>query len=250
MIRHKLTLCQIQDKHKQRNGVLRLADATISPSVTLGAKIADQLRCRIVSGTLAKGEVISENQLAREFGTSRSPVREALRELAHEGVIELARMGAIVKGLDAGDVQELYDVRFLIERFAFSRVAAQSDDARSALCTELTQMVDKMELAVRHGNHAEFAAWDLRFHERVVAAAGHKRLWHMWGEIREIVHATLAVVTERRLERSPDDMSGSLEQHRELVKALVIGNEDLVLAVVQRHLEETKSLVETLFGLS
>ncbi|WP_243835064.1 GntR family transcriptional regulator [Alicyclobacillus sacchari] len=223
---------------------------TISSFATLGAKIADQLRCRIVSGTLAKGEVISENQLAREFGTSRSPVREALRELAHEGVIELARMGAVVKGLDANDVQELYDVRFLIERFAFIRVAAQLVDVRSALCIDLTQMIDKMELSVRHGNHVEFAAWDLRFHESVVQAAGHKRLWHMWGEIREIVHATLAVVTERRLERCPEDMSGSLQQHRDLVKALSIGDTGFVQDVVQKHLEETKSLVETLFGLS
>lgn len=85
--------------------------------------IACELRLRIISGTLRPGEILSENRIAADFDSSRSPVREALRTLSNEGLIRLERMGVVVIGLKIKDVEELYDVRFLIESFVQQRLA-------------------------------------------------------------------------------------------------------------------------------
>src|SRR5690625_4800362 len=85
---------------------------------TLGELITSELRLKIVSGQIPKDIILSENQIAKEFKTSRSPVREAFKTLSTEGLVGLARMGAVVLGLTQQDIDELYDVRFMLENFA------------------------------------------------------------------------------------------------------------------------------------
>ena len=86
-----------------------------------GDRVAYELRMRIISGKIESGTVLSENKLAADFSVSRSPVRDALKVLASERIIRLERMGAVVVGLSKRDIQEIYDVRLLIETFVFER---------------------------------------------------------------------------------------------------------------------------------
>ncbi|MDU5949027.1 MAG: GntR family transcriptional regulator, partial [Paenibacillus macerans] len=110
-------------------------------SGSLGESIAAELRLQMVSGAIKPGEILSENRIAADFGTSRSPVREALKTLSGEGLITLQRMGAVVRGLNLQDIEELYDVRYLIESFAWQRLAADPEK----LLSQLDKIVDKME---------------------------------------------------------------------------------------------------------
>lgn len=162
-------------------------------NASLGETIACELRLRIINGTIKTGETISENWVASEFGTSRSPVREALKTLSSEGLIRLERMGAVVVGLDVTDVEELYDVRFLIESFAQQRLA-QSDVTGLLGC--LQRIVDKMELAMKHNDAVEFSYQDLSFHETIITAANHNRILHLWKSIRPIVMTVMLLTTD------------------------------------------------------
>src|SRR4051794_36796707 len=93
-----------------------------------GERIASELRMRIISGMIESGAILSENKLAADFAVSRSPIREALKVLASENIIRLERMGAVVVGLTEKEIQEIYDVRLLIETFVFERLVRMDTD--------------------------------------------------------------------------------------------------------------------------
>ncbi|WP_062307790.1 GntR family transcriptional regulator [Alicyclobacillus sendaiensis] len=212
---------------------------------TLGDAVADALRREIVWGEWPKGHVFSENALARRFGTSRSPVREALRQLAHEGLIALGRNGAQVVGLDLGDALELYDVRSMIEQFTASRVCERPRAERASLALMLSALVSAMEEAVSRKDWKDLSNLDLAYHDAIVRASGHRRVSRMWEEMRSLVELTLALVMRRRMQRGDADMRSALAQHRSLAEAILAGDAAWVKRVMQSHVEETRRLLES-----
>lgn len=108
-----------------------------------GDRVAYELRMRIISGLIESGTILSENKLAADFEVSRSPIREALRILASENIIRLEKMGAVVIGLSEKEIEEIYDVRLLIETFVFERLI-KMDTTNLAL--ELSKTLEMMKL--------------------------------------------------------------------------------------------------------
>ncbi|MNO15039.1 putative HTH-type transcriptional regulator YdfH [compost metagenome] len=198
---------------------------------SLGEAIACELRLQIINGSIKPGEVLSENGIAADFGTSRSPVREALKTLSSEGLISLKRMGAEVIGLQLKDIDELYDVRYLIESFAWKRMA-QNDP--SALIALLHRIVDKMELAAKHHDAVEFAFQDLSFHELMITEAKHSRIWHLWSSIRQIVMTVLLITTEKIFSQGEEKIILVINKHRKLLEGL----ESRDPAVISVRIEE------------
>ena len=86
---------------------------------SIGQQVAADLRMRILSKDLKNGTVLSENRLSEEYNVSRSPIREALRILEREDLVQLNRMGAKVAGITEKDIDEIYDVRLMMESFVF-----------------------------------------------------------------------------------------------------------------------------------
>lgn len=183
----------------------------------LGEGITCELRLQIIDGTLKPGETLSENRIAADFGTSRSPVREALKTLSNEGLIRLERMGAVVIGLGQKEVDELYDVRFLIESFAQQRMAGMDTEA---LFVQLDRIIDKMELAAKHVDPIEFAYQDLSFHETIIAEAKHSRIWQLWRSIRQIVMTVMLLTTEEVFSEGAARVEGVIEKHRRVIAGI------------------------------
>lgn len=198
---------------------------------SLGEAVASELRLQIINGTIKPGEVLSENRIAADFGTSRSPVREAMRTLSAEGLIRLERMGAVVIGLQPKDRDELYDVRYLIESFAQQQLA---DMNTAALIERLDKVIDRMELAAKHGDIVEFAFQDLTFHETLIREADHTRIFHLWNSIRHIVMTVMLITTEEVFSRGEDNISRVINKHRKLINGLKSKDP----ARIQREVEE------------
>src|SRR5690625_1805321 len=93
----------------------------------MGIKVVSELRMRIISQAIESDTTLSENKLANRFQVSRSPVREALQILNNEGLIRLERMGAVVVGISEKDIEEMYDVRLMMESFVFERLLQQDN---------------------------------------------------------------------------------------------------------------------------
>ncbi|GIO69453.1 GntR family transcriptional regulator [Paenibacillus cookii] len=211
-------------------------------NASLGETIACELRLRIINGTIKTGETISENWVASEFGTSRSPVREALKTLSSEGLIRLERMGAVVVGLDVTDVEELYDVRFLIESFAQQRLA-QSDVTGLLGC--LQRIVDKMELAMKHNDAVEFSYQDLSFHETIITAANHNRILHLWKSIRPIVMTVMLLTTDEIFSKGEQKLHSVIDKHYTIMKGLESRKRDVIEQVVREYFADSRKTLHS-----
>jgi GntR family transcriptional regulator, gluconate operon transcriptional repressor len=210
--------------------------------VSLGESIACELRLQIIKGTIKPGEVISENRIASDFGTSRSPVREALKTLSNEGLIRLERMGAVVLGLSIEDLEELYDVRYLIESFAQQRLASGNHES---LLANLNQIIDKMELAIKYNDYVEFSHLDFRFHEAMIIEANHARIMHLWKSIRQIVLTVMLITTDEIFSEGEDKLLTVIEKHRAIVNALESKDVTIIQKVVREYFEDSNKTLHS-----
>jgi GntR family transcriptional regulator of gluconate operon len=200
--------------------------------LSLGESIACELRLQIINGTIKPREVISENRIAADFSTSRSPVREALKMLSNEGLIRLERMGAVVIGLSLQDIEELYDVRYLIESFAQQRLASGNHES---LFANLKQIIDKMELAVKYNDTVEFSYLDFSFHDAIIVEAKHKRILHLWKSIRHIVLTVMFITTDEIFSEGEAKLNKVIEKHRKIVNGLESKDVNVIQQVVREY---------------
>jgi GntR family transcriptional regulator of gluconate operon len=210
---------------------------------TLGEQILNILRLKIVSGQYNPGTRLSENQIANEFNTSRSPVREAFKILATEGLIRLERMGAVVLGLDSEDLKELYEVRYLIESYVLKRLAYNGN---SNIINTLESITDKMELADKHRNSEEFAHLDFLFHDTIINGINHNRISHLWKNIKHIVLAVLLITTEKRFEFKKVEINPLIERHRMVMVALRSGSEGEIERITEEHFKDSINSIDKL----
>ncbi|GIO93576.1 GntR family transcriptional regulator [Paenibacillus lactis] len=211
---------------------------------SLGEAIASELRLQIISGTIKRGEVISENRIAGEFGTSRSPVREAMKTLSSEGLIQLERMGAVVMGLSLKDVEELYDVRYLIESFVQGEVFARQ---QPELIRQLRQIVDRMELAAKHVDPIEYSYQDLTFHERIITEANHKRILHLWKSIRPIVMTVMLITTRQVFSGGASKLRYVTDKHIRLIQEMESLDPDRIQTAVQQYFDDSRRTLHLSF---
>lgn len=152
------------------------------PKATFRAHIADGLRNAILSGEIAPGAQVTEHSLAEQFGVSRGPLREAMRQLIDEGLlVTVPYTGTHVVELSVEDVREIYSLRVTLEIFAFELVWSQRDEgfrrgllARHAALTHCIDAQDDVGSI-----HAE-----LQLHGFVYEASAHKILIKTWESIR------------------------------------------------------------------
>lgn len=213
-------------------------------NASLGDRIANELRLRILENEMKPGEVISENQIAGQYGTSRSPVRDALKALSLDGLIRLERMGAVVLGMSLKDIQELYDVREMIENFAQQRVSKKNV---SVLVQKLQQNIDKMELAAKYNDHSEFAYYDMLFHETIIRHAEHKRILNLWTSTKPLIMAVILVTTEQVFSYGNDHVEWVINKHRTIVQAMQSKDCAVIEKSVNQYFDDSKHTLSESF---
>lgn len=177
----------------------------------LGDQMARILRRAIASGELARGTHLVEGPLSEQFGVSRGPVRDALRTLAADGLVEYRRRGAFVVGLDENDIDEIYSLREVLEGFAVAIVLEQErPDLASA-----NAAVESMRDAAKRSDAASFADADLVFHRALFAAAHHRRLYAMWQLLEPTLTALLEIGTSQ-----DRDLRPSAESHAQIIELI------------------------------
>lgn len=152
------------------NGIPREGDERRS----LGGKVFTLLREEILNGDFEENEELKENVLANKLGVSRTPVREALRQLELEGLVSIVpNKGAYVTGIGAEDVRDIYEMRAYLEglcaRWAAERITAARLD-------EMDENVYLSEFHTRRGHFDQLAELDSRFHELLYEACGSKMM--------------------------------------------------------------------------
>ena len=190
------------------------------------------IREAIVDGRLAPGMRLKEVALARSFQISRTPVREALRELQREGLVETTpNRGAAVRTYTVDDLSEIYALRALLEGHAARRAAQWMDtDTLQALRTMCTGFA---ELRARRASVQELVRANVAFHDAVMDAAKSRRLSDVTRRVVEmpLIYRTYTWYTEEQRRRAEC-------QHLQLVRAFEIRDPDRAELVMKHHIFE------------
>jgi DNA-binding GntR family transcriptional regulator len=208
------------------------------PSAPTPELIADQLRARIIDGSLVAGVQLTEAHLSERLGVSRGPVREAMQRLIQEGLLVCVRnRGVFVVELGSADVVDIYTARAAVERHAAILVRRRRDPAALAA---LDAIVDDLA-AARRERWGRLAELDLTFHEALVGAAGSPRLVRMFATLAaetRICLANLAGAYPRR--------EVLVAEHRNLAALLRAGTErQMLLAIDQHHADAVRALTRS-----
>jgi DNA-binding GntR family transcriptional regulator len=190
----------------------------------------EELRRLILTGEAEPGSRLGEAELAETLGLSRTPVREALQRLDAEGLVEvLPHRGARVVRWSTRDLEEIFELRALLEPYAAARAArvGLADDELAVL----DGLCDAMEHAAAEDDLPGLAELNSRFHAAVLAASGNGRLPAL---LTSVVHAPLVIGTFRRYD--DESLRRSMNHHRELVAALRAGDPDWAGSVMRSHI--------------
>ncbi|KQY81193.1 GntR family transcriptional regulator [Pelomonas sp. Root1444] len=204
---------------------------TAPPSLApraLYQEVAERLRQQIFARALEPGSWIDEQKLCAEFGISRTPLREALKVLAAEGLVTMkVRRGAYVTEMSERDVREAYQLLALLESDAAAQVAAHATENE---LQELQQLHDALESQV--GERDAFFAANERFHMRLLEIDGNRWRLQIVTDLRRVMKLNRhhSLFKQGRLEES-------LREHRALMQALLQRQPELASAQLRGHFQ-------------
>lgn len=205
------------------------------------AKAVDQayenLRGDILSGVHPVGARLREEELAAAIGTSRTPVREALRRLHAEGLVEVQpHRGAIVAELGDEDLDDIFELRLLLEGYGARRAASKATpehvEALGGYCDQMEQCLDQPEPR----QFDEIARLNLDFHKTLHAAGGNGRLLPLLSSLM-----VMPLVQHTFDRYTPEQLARSFSHHRELVAAIDAGDPAWAEAVMHAHVTAARS---------
>ncbi|HRI18909.1 MAG TPA: GntR family transcriptional regulator [Burkholderiaceae bacterium] len=190
--------------------------------------VAERLREQIFSRRLEPGSWIDELRLAAEYGISRTPLREALKVLAAEGLVTMKlRRGAYVTETSVDDVRQVYHLLALLESDAAARVAAQATPAQRG---ELAQLHEQLESQVRR--REDFFATNERIHMTLLRFAGNRWAEQMVLDLRKVMKLNRhhSLFKQGRI-------AASLAEHRALMQAIDVGDGEAAARLMRAHFD-------------
>ena len=208
---------------------------------TLSEQAYNQIKDAICQGSVAPGDILSENQIAQQLGMSRTPVREALRALASEGFVEIRNgIGAYVKPLSSKDMEDLYEVRCLLEMQAIkTSIYRISNDEIDDLTRRFQAIYDACEQGDSPAQ-GEFSELDWELHSLLVGRCTNNC-------IKEIVAGNNSNL--RRYQSLSVNVLGdvheSARQHLEILRVLRSRDLDKLEEVLHAHLMWSANLLRT-----
>ena len=208
-------------------------------TTSLADQVFEKLENDIVQGVYPRGEIITEMRLAEELGVSRTPVREALRRLEQERLIEDCGKGSLVLGITQENLIDIMDIRIRIEPLA-AYYAAKNITPEGI--KELSHIVDLQDFYHAKSDTEHLRREDDDFHDVICRLSG-----------RSVINDTLLPLhrkTRRFRKISIDDTNRQaryLEEHRKIYEAISVGDADLAASLMAQHVEEAKkSMLERL----
>jgi len=202
----------------------------IEKHLTLRESILETIRDAIISGSLKPGEKVAEPELAERFGISRTPIREAFRQLESEGYLTVVpRKGAVVVSFSQRDVEEFYAIKSILEGYA-ARKACEKLTAREI--DKLQSINDKLRFLAEEGDVRHFFKVHDSFHELFVRAADNDKLTEMIlnlvGRFQRLRITSLSL---------PGRMEFSVQEHQKIIDAFRNGDAGLAENLVRSTAE-------------
>jgi len=196
----------------------------------LSQKVYRILKTEIVKRYLKPGTKLLEVKIAKQMGVSRTPIREAIRELAAEGFVKIIpNQGVIVSIASIEDTQEVLQIRSVLEGLA-ARLATKVINGEEI--KELEKYIEQMEYYANKDNALAFSKIDVEFHELILNICGNNRLIQIRKNLSDQAHRYRI-----RSLSIPGRLKHSLKEHQEIVKALKRKDSEQAGRLSQKHIE-------------
>ena len=204
-------------------------------------QIVDYLRDEIVSGRLSPGERLRELELSSRLGVSRGPIREALRELEKDGLVQVkSYSGTIVASLSREEVCEVYQVRSAIEKKAFELLWPRRDRGYKH---EFVRRHDALLAAIAKQDVVEIVAAEMCFHRYPYERADNHLLLAVWEQLAQRIRVSILLHRDAFIARE-----GYERAHVRYLKAAVGDDLQAMLREIDKHLETGMAMIDTWFG--
>ncbi len=191
--------------------------------------VADKLREQIFSKKLLPGSWLDEQSLADQLGISRTPMREAIKVLASEGLVTIKmRRGAYVTEVFRSDLEQIFTILSLLEGQAAKEAATKASEAQLNL---LDHLHHRLETAAADRDIEQFFEINVKFHELIQEIAGNRWMNGVIADLRKVLklHRRDSLTSTGRLQNS-------LLEHREILRALLKRDEAAAESAMQKHL--------------
>jgi len=201
-------------------------------STSLADRVFERIETEIIQGVYPRGEILTELKLVEQLGVSRTPIREALRKLEQERLIEETGKGSLVLGITEEDLLDIMNIRLNVEGLAtyYATLNMTEEGLR-----ELEHVVDLQEFYYSRGDTDHIRVMDDQFHELICAISK-----------RTVISDTLMPL-HRKIQRfrkasieNKDRTAAVLQEHRAIFEAMKAGNAELAQALTVEHIQHAK----------
>lgn len=210
----------------------------VTDKYSLRGRVFNKLREDILSGVYHENEELKESTIGAELGVSRTPVREALRQLELEGLVTMIpNKGAYVTGITSKDIHDIYMIRSYLEGLCARWACENITEAQIEELDEITYLSD---FRARRGHHEQMVELDNKFHDLIYKASGSKILNHVLSDFHHYVERVRKITLA-----APDRATKSNQEHAAIVDAIRKRDADLAEALAHEHMINTmKNMVE------
>lgn len=207
------------------------SDSKDYSAVPRGVEAYERIRQMILAGDIPQGAIVSEADLVRSLGMSRTPVREALRRLEGENYMRaVPGRGYVVIELSEQDLANVYGVRAALEGLAAEGAAALASRVQLA---QLEDLYDAMERALERDDEPQLTKLNSRFHAAIAEASGNTYLQAMLDNIHDVFERFRATAVGQPARR--DDAHA---EHGQLIRALRAGDQEQARALAEQHVRK------------
>lgn len=203
---------------------------------SLKEKAYETLREMILMGELPQGKIQNEKKLAEALGVSRTPIREALLELSREGIVKfIPNKGIVIQELTTSQVKEVFEIRQIIECHIVLVVAKILTSSDKKI---LENILKKQETMARNKDNAGFIEADRNFHLFLSLKMKNEKLEAILQNLRDQIQLMGIYAISRALR-----IKNVLEEHKNIMSALIDGNGKRAKAEMEKHLRNTEKLL-------
>lgn len=200
---------------------------------TLTSQVVTSLRAAIINGDMPAGQKHSVGSIAAQLGISRTPVREAVLQLAKLGLVDILKnQGFVVIASDDSEVMRIFQIRRWLEVPAAGIAATSADESARR---HIRSMYERMLEAAHAADHAALERYDARFHSAVLEAVGNPKLAQIVNDLRDLLITRQHTTTERS--RGMVDIA---HDHDEILAAIERGDAEGAQRAMAEHLDLTR----------
>ncbi len=205
-------------------------------NISLAEQVFDRLETDILSGKYRQGEILTELKLVSDLGVSRTPIREALRRLEQEHIIEITQRGIVVIGVSQKDLADILAIRMRIEGLAAAEAAKRITDEE---LEELREAVELQEFYVPKHDADRINGMDSRFHQLIYRFSGSTPLYDTLMPLHKKLHKYRKASVENEVRSAH-----SSQEHRAIFEAIAAHDAELAEKYMVAHIANARESIQ------